>query len=169
VGLILGGNPRADAGPSNQPADWFESVQDDHPKCLHDVRSQESKVKMRLTYRPSRPVAAAIARMLVSSPRINRSSQSRPRTIVTKPRKPKSGEPKPPQSCKDHAVCTEFGLHRFRKTFATHHHKKGVPVRTIQCWLEHSSLETTLLYLADSDDESEKMQKQVNSTWDEFD
>ena len=69
------------------------------------------------------------------------------------------------RSCKDHAVCHQWGLHRFRKTFATMHHEAGVPVRTIQRWLRHSSLDTTLRYLAGSDDRSERTRQAVNNTF----
>jgi integrase/recombinase XerD len=67
--------------------------------------------------------------------------------------------------CADAPMCHRWGLHRFRKTFATMHHEAGVPVRTIQRWLRHSSLDTTLRYLAGSDDTSEKTRAQVNSTF----
>jgi integrase/recombinase XerD len=67
--------------------------------------------------------------------------------------------------CADHAICERFGLHRFRKTFATMHHEAGVSARTIQRWLRHSSLDTTLRYLAGSDDQSEKTRGLVNSTF----
>jgi integrase/recombinase XerD len=50
-------------------------------------------------------------------------------------------------SCKDHAVCEHFYLHRFRKTCATRWHEANIPVRTIQYWLGHKNLETTMLYL----------------------
>jgi integrase/recombinase XerD len=50
-------------------------------------------------------------------------------------------------SCKDAACCEHWILHRFRKTFATLHHANGVSARTIQMWLGHSDLETTLRYL----------------------
>jgi len=43
------------------------------------------------------------------------------------------------ESCAGNAVCSNWGLHRFRKTFATFHHDNGVPVRTIQRWLRRSS------------------------------
>lgn len=69
------------------------------------------------------------------------------------------------QCCSDHAMCHQWGLHRFRKTFATMHHEAGVSVRTIQRWLGHSSLDTTLRYLAGSDDGSERVRLQVNSTF----
>lgn len=69
------------------------------------------------------------------------------------------------QCCKDKPMCHQWGLHRFRKTFATMHHEAGVSVRTIQRWLRHSSLDTTLRYLAGSDDRNEKTRLQVNSTF----
>jgi integrase len=59
--------------------------------------------------------------------------------------------------CKDKAICHHWGLHRFRKTFATMHHEAGVAVRTIQRWLRHSSLDTALRYLAGSDDKISRM------------
>jgi integrase len=68
-------------------------------------------------------------------------------------------------SCKDHAVCGHWILHRFRKTFATFHHANGVPARTIQFWLGHESLETTLRYLADAELASEKTRTQVNGSF----
>ncbi len=70
--------------------------------------------------------------------------------------------------CAKHAVCTRFELHRLRKTFATMHHEGGVSARTIQRWLRHSDLETTLRYLAASDDKSEKTRELVNNTFAAF-
>lgn len=69
------------------------------------------------------------------------------------------------QSCATHPVCERWILHRFRKSFATMHHEAGVPVRTIQRWLRHSSLDTTLRYLAGSDDRSEKTRQMVDNTF----
>jgi len=60
-------------------------------------------------------------------------------------------------------------LHRFRETFATLHHANGVPARTIQLWLGHESLETTLRYLADAELISEKTRSQVNGSFAEID
>jgi integrase/recombinase XerD len=45
------------------------------------------------------------------------------------------------------------------------HHEAGVSARTIQLWLRHSDLETTLKYLAASDHKSEKTREQVNNTF----
>ena len=67
------------------------------------------------------------------------------------------------ESCAKEAVCSNWGLHRFRKTFATLHHDNGVPVRTIQRWLRHSSLETTLRYLAAG--QNKKYRTMVNTTF----
>jgi integrase/recombinase XerD len=56
-------------------------------------------------------------------------------------------------SCATHPVCREVILHKLRKTYASKLSREGVPVRTIQRWLRHSDLETTLAYLADEDDD----------------
>jgi len=70
------------------------------------------------------------------------------------------------QCCKNKAICHHWGLHRFRKTFATmHHHEGDVPVRTIQRWLRHSSLDTTLRYLTGGDDRSVKTRQKVNNSF----
>jgi integrase/recombinase XerD len=55
------------------------------------------------------------------------------------------------RSCKNHAVCEQWYLHRFRKTFATKMHHAGLPLKDLQTVLGHKSLTTTQLYLADSD------------------
>lgn len=69
------------------------------------------------------------------------------------------------QSCQTHAICKRWGLHKFRKTFATFHSEAGVPVTTIQRWLGHSDLGTTLRYLAVVDLRSERTRQQVNTTF----
>jgi integrase/recombinase XerD len=45
----------------------------------------------------------------------------------------------------DAGIKGKWELHKFRKSFATMHHESGVSVRTLQNWLGHSSLETTML------------------------
>jgi integrase len=67
--------------------------------------------------------------------------------------------------CKDATICHRWGLHKFRRTFATMHHEGGESARTIQRWLRHSSLEITLRYLAGADDKSEKTRSRVNNTF----
>ncbi len=54
-------------------------------------------------------------------------------------------------SCKTDPVCEHIYLHRLRKTCATRWHEAGVPIRTIQRWLGHKSLETTQIYLGETD------------------
>jgi integrase/recombinase XerD len=71
---------------------------------------------------------------------------------------------KTPVSCADAAVCEKWILHRFRKDFATDRHEAGASPRKIQKWLGHSSLETTLLYLAHTDDTTDSVRDIVNST-----
>jgi integrase/recombinase XerD len=58
--------------------------------------------------------------------------------------------------------CKVF-LHKFRVTFACNHHLNGVPARTVQAWLGHSDLETTLDYLAAEDIQDERIRELVNS------
>ena len=40
-----------------------------------------------------------------------------------------------------------FWLHKFRATFATNALRKGVDLRTVQKWLGHSDMESTMRYL----------------------
>ncbi|MGA2650434.1 MAG: tyrosine-type recombinase/integrase [Terracidiphilus sp.] len=69
------------------------------------------------------------------------------------------------RSCTTAPICERYILHKFRKSFATWHSEAGVPVRTIQRWLRHSNLETTLKYLAGSDDQTEQTRSRVNSAF----
>jgi integrase/recombinase XerD len=62
----------------------------------------------------------------------------------------------------------EFGLHKFRKTWATLQHRAGVDARTIQKRLGHSDLATTLAYLEGEDARSERSRDQVNNTFGVF-
>lgn len=72
------------------------------------------------------------------------------------------------KNCTEHAVCQQWGIHRFRKTFATKHLHKGTNIRQIQKWLGHHSLDVTIRYLADEEDDSAPVRQQVNSTFAEF-
>ncbi len=69
------------------------------------------------------------------------------------------------RSCGDHPVCGEWGLHKFRKTFATFHSEAGVSPRTIQAFLGHATLETTLRYLSAANIRSERTRSQVNASF----
>ena len=68
-------------------------------------------------------------------------------------------------SCKGKPVCSRWSLHKFRRTFASWHHDSGISARTLQAWLGHSSLDTTLRYLKVADLRSEKIRSQVNRTF----
>ena len=50
-------------------------------------------------------------------------------------------------TCKTNNICEQWKLHRFRKTRATRWMENGIPIRNIQKWLGHRSLETTMVYL----------------------
>jgi integrase len=50
-------------------------------------------------------------------------------------------------SCKRHPVCRRWYLHKFRATAATNWLQNGVDIRTVQTWLGHSDMESTLRYL----------------------
>ena len=48
----------------------------------------------------------------------------------------------------------DFWLHKFRATFATRCLWAGVNLRTLQQWLGHSDMESTMLYLKRAQDEA---------------
>ena len=56
-----------------------------------------------------------------------------------------------------------FRLHKFRATFATWHLWAGIDLRTVQHWLGHSDLESTMRYLKPS--RSADIQQRVNDTF----
>jgi integrase/recombinase XerD len=66
-------------------------------------------------------------------------------------------------SCKDRPVCKHFYLHRFRKTCATRWVEHGIPVRTVQAWLGHKNLETTMIYLGVTD--STKLRNEIDQAF----
>jgi integrase/recombinase XerD len=43
--------------------------------------------------------------------------------------------------------CMNFFLHKFRHTFATNHLRDGVDIRTVQNWLGHRDIQSTMVYL----------------------
>lgn len=56
--------------------------------------------------------------------------------------------------------CKQHFLHRLRKTCATFWHHQGIPIRNIQKYLGHKSLDTTMKYLGIQD--SEELESQLN-------
>lgn len=67
------------------------------------------------------------------------------------------------QSCKTHPTCEHVYLHRFRKTCATRWHENGVPMRTLQYYLGHKSLEVTQKYLGVTD--STKLRSKIDAAF----
>lgn len=49
--------------------------------------------------------------------------------------------------CADGPYCMNFFLHKFRHTFATNHLRDGVDIRTVQAWLGHRDIKSTMVYL----------------------
>lgn len=54
---------------------------------------------------------------------------------------------------------TKFDLKTFRSTYATRMLRFGFDVRTVQGWMGHRSLETTMRYLAPARDVHERLDK----------
>jgi integrase/recombinase XerD len=57
----------------------------------------------------------------------------------------------------------EFWLHKFRATFATMHLQAGVDLRTVQVWLGHKDLESTMRYLKSA--RGKGIRAKVNATF----
>jgi integrase len=51
------------------------------------------------------------------------------------------------RSCRDAPCCDHWYLHKFRATFATMHLQAGVDIRTVQQWMGHKDLASTMRYL----------------------
>jgi integrase len=56
-----------------------------------------------------------------------------------------------------------YWLHKFRATFATSHLGAGVDLRTVQAWLGHTNLESTIRYLKPA--RAEAVRDKVNTTF----
>jgi integrase len=66
-------------------------------------------------------------------------------------------------SCKTGPHCEHIYLHRFRKTCATRWSEADIPIRTVQHYLGHKSLEVTARYLGVSD--SDKVRDKINKAF----
>jgi integrase/recombinase XerD len=49
--------------------------------------------------------------------------------------------------CADGPYCMNYFLHKFRHTFATEHLRHGVDIRTLQSWMGHRDIQSTMVYL----------------------
>jgi integrase/recombinase XerD len=57
----------------------------------------------------------------------------------------------------------DFFLHKFRATFATWHLWSGVDLRTVQAWMGHTDMESTMRYLKPN--RSAAVREKVEGTW----
>jgi integrase/recombinase XerD len=57
----------------------------------------------------------------------------------------------------------DFWLHKFRATFATKHLQAGVDLRTVQSWLGHKDMESTMRYLKPA--RGKGIRQKVNATF----
>ena len=57
----------------------------------------------------------------------------------------------------------DFWLHKFRATFATRHLQSGVDLRTVQLWLGHRDIESTMRYLKPN--RSQAVRDKVEGAW----
>ena len=49
--------------------------------------------------------------------------------------------------CSEGPYCQHYFLHKFRHTFATEHLRHGVDIRTLQTWMGHRDIKSTMVYL----------------------
>jgi integrase len=49
--------------------------------------------------------------------------------------------------CAQGPYCQRFFLHKFRHTFATQHLRDGIDIRTLQGWMGHRDIQSTMVYL----------------------
>jgi integrase/recombinase XerD len=49
--------------------------------------------------------------------------------------------------CSEGPHCGHFFLHKFRHTFATEHLRHGIDIRTLQSWMGHRDIKSTMVYL----------------------
>jgi integrase len=67
-----------------------------------------------------------------------------------------------PARCSSHPICQEFGLHKFRHTYATTLLRDGVDILSVQKLLGHKDLDSTRRYLRAL--EPEDLLKKINLT-----
>lgn len=65
--------------------------------------------------------------------------------------------------CAEGPHCEHWFLHKFRATFATRHLWAGVDLRTVQLWMGHNDMESTMRYLKPN--RSQQVKDRVEVTW----
>ncbi len=68
-------------------------------------------------------------------------------------------------SCKKHPVCSRWYLHKFRATAATTWLQNDIDIRTVQTWLGHSDMESTLRYLKAASARKPIVREKVNAAF----
>jgi integrase/recombinase XerD len=68
-----------------------------------------------------------------------------------------------PVKCANHPVCEHWFLHKFRATFCTWHLWSGNDLRTVQAYMGHKDLESTMRYLKPN--RGEEARKKVNAAF----
>lgn len=69
-----------------------------------------------------------------------------------------------PANCRKHAVCEHWFLHKFRATFCTWHLWSGQDLRTVQSYMGHKDIESTMRYLKPN--RTAKAREKVNAAFD---
>ena len=67
------------------------------------------------------------------------------------------------EQCREQGTCEHWFLHKFRASFATTLLQNGVDVRTVQSYLGHSDLASTLRYLKPARTDAAKAK--INHVW----
>jgi integrase len=68
-------------------------------------------------------------------------------------------------SCRKHPVCDRWYLHKFRATAATNWLQNDVDIKTVQAWLGHSDMESTLRYLKAASARKPIVREKVNTAF----
>jgi integrase/recombinase XerD len=68
-------------------------------------------------------------------------------------------------SCRRHPVCGRWYLHKFRATAATTWLQNDIDIRTVQTWLGHSDMESTLRYLKAASARKPIVREKVNAAF----
>jgi integrase len=68
-------------------------------------------------------------------------------------------------SCRKHPVCDRWYLHKFRATTATNWLQNDVDIKTVQAWLGHSDMESTLRYLKAASARKPIVREKVNTAF----
>jgi integrase len=63
--------------------------------------------------------------------------------------------------CSDGPYCTRWFLHKFRHTYATRHLQDGIDIRTLQQWMGHRDIASTMVYLKGL--RNQDVQKRINN------